>query len=139
MIVMTRNIVRRAPNLLWAIGIVLFSACSSGVQNPPPTAIQSGECQTGEISYYAPSLAGRKTANGEIYDHEAMTAAHRTLPFGTTVTVEHEGHSVELRVNDRGPFAKGRILDVSGRAARELKLTKKGHGFARVCVEGRGE
>lgn len=101
----------------------------------PPPAVTSGNCERGEISYYAPSLRGRKTANGDIYDHEGMTAAHRTLPFGTVVIVEHEGRSVELRVNDRGPFAKGRILDVSGRGARELGLVKKGHGIARVCVE----
>ena len=113
-----------------------MTACSPRVQTAPPAATAANsKCELGEISFYHASLAGNKTANGEVYDHEAMTAAHRTLPFGTMVNVEHDGQSVQLRVNDRGPFAKSRILDVSGRAARELKLVNKGHGSARVCVE----
>jgi rare lipoprotein A len=93
----------------------------------------SENCEYGEISYYAASLAGRKTASGDVYDPEALTAAHRTLPFGTLVVVDYAGKSATFRVNDRGPYAKGRLLDVSGRGARALGLVKAGHGKGRIC------
>lgn len=91
--------------------------------------------ETGEASYYANSLHGNKTASGEPYDKNAMTAAHRTLPFGTRVKVTRvdTGDAVELVVNDRGPHAKGRIIDVSGAAAEKLGMLKVGH--AQVTVE----
>ncbi len=91
--------------------------------------------EEGEASYYANSLHGNKTASGEPYDKNAMTAAHRTLPFGTRVKVTRTetGQSVELVINDRGPHAKGRIIDVSGAAASKLGLLKLGH--APVTVE----
>lgn len=112
----------------WA-WLMLFAACA------PVMTGARGECQKGEISYYAASLHGRKTASGEAYDHDAMTAAHRKLAFGSRVRVEFRGKSVLVRVNDRGPFAKNRILDLSGRAAKEIGLMGPGHGEARVCVE----
>lgn len=86
-------------------------------------------------SYYADKFHGRKTANGEVYDQNKMTAAHRTLPFGTRVRVTNleNARSVELRINDRGPFVEGRIIDVSYRAAQELDFVRA--GLARVRVE----
>ncbi len=86
----------------------------------------------GVASYYAASLHGRLTANGERYDRAALTAAHRSLRFGTCVTVVNveNGRSVQVRVNDRGPFAKGRVIDVSEAAAEKLGLI--GPGLARV-------
>ena len=82
----------------------------------------------GVASYYAASLHGRRTANGERYNHGAMTAAHRSLPFGTLlrVTSTHNGRAVLVRVNDRGPFIRGRSLDLSGAAADRLRMRQRG-------------
>jgi rare lipoprotein A len=84
--------------------------------------------ETGKASFYADLLHGRLTANGERYDKNAMTAAHRSLPFGTRITVTNltNGKQVTLRVNDRGPFVKGRIVDVSKAAAKKLGMLQKG-------------
>jgi rare lipoprotein A len=78
--------------------------------------------EQGVASRYARSLHGRRTASGERYDHDALTAAHRSLPFGTLVRVENarNGNAVVVRINDRGPFVRGRSLDLSGAAARRL-------------------
>ena len=86
--------------------------------------------QEGVASYYADSLDGNKTASGEPYDKNAMTAAHRELPLGTTVRVTYmkTGKSVTLTINDRGPHAQDRIIDVSGAAARKLGMVEDGHG-----------
>jgi len=82
----------------------------------------------GKASYYAHKFHGRTTANGETYDMYAMTCAHKTLPFNTKVRVtnRNNGRSIVLRVNDRGPFKKGRIVDVSYGAAKKLGMIKKG-------------
>jgi rare lipoprotein A len=89
----------------------------------------------GSASYYAAKFHGRPTANGERFDNGAMTAAHRTLPFGSVVRVTNpaNGKSVTVRINDRGPFTKGRVIDVSRAAAVELGLIAPGH--ARVELE----
>lgn len=86
----------------------------------------------GLASYYGPGLHGRPTASGERFDMHALTAAHRTLGFGSCVRVvnQENGRSVEVRVNDRGPFKKGRVIDVSLAAAKKLGLVEK--GLARV-------
>ena len=84
--------------------------------------------RTGVASYYAASLHGNRTANGERYNHGALTAAHRSLPFGTLlrVTSAHNGRRVLVRVNDRGPFIRGRQLDLSGAAADRLSMRQRG-------------
>lgn len=107
---------------------LLAAACAHGPQGEGRDALL-GE---GMASFYGESLRGRPTANGERFDPDAMTAAHRTLPFQTCVRVEavESGRSVEVRVNDRGPYAKGRILDLSEAAARALGIVQR--GFARV-------
>ncbi len=89
----------------------------------------------GMASWYGRPFHGRKTASGQIYNMNALTAAHPTLPFGTQVRVTNLANhkSVVLTVNDRGPFAKGRIIDVSRRAAERLGF--RGAGTARVRVE----
>lgn len=96
------------------------------------SAVSSGPASYGVASYY--SYPGR-TANGERYNPKELTAAHRTLPFGTKlqVTNMNTGHSVVVRVNDRGPFIRGRVVDVSYAAARELDLLHA--GTAKVKVE----
>jgi len=89
---------------------------------------KSAFTQTGQGSYYADKFAGRPTASGKPYRPGKLTAAHNTLPFGTRIRVTNTrtGRSVKVVVNDRGPHAKGRIVDVSKRAARKLGLVKAG-------------
>ena len=91
--------------------------------------------QVGMASYYGGAHNGRRTASGERFDMEEMTAAHRTLPFGTRVRVTNlaNGRHATVRINDRGPFRKKRIIDVSYAAARELGMV--GRGTARVRLE----
>jgi rare lipoprotein A len=95
-----------------------------------------GHVQTGMISYYGGKFHGRKTASGVPFDKNALTAAHRTLPFGTRIKVTNldNGRSVIVTVNDRGPYAHGRILDLSEAAAREIGLISKGTAKARITV-----
>jgi rare lipoprotein A len=88
-----------------------------------------GDVLRGDASYYANSLAGNRTANGERYNPREFTAANRSLPFGTRLRVTRldNGKSVEVRVNDRGPFGhRRRILDLSRAAARELDMLERG-------------
>ena len=82
------------------------------------------EFERGGASWYGPRFHGRRTASGERYDMHALTAAHRTLPFGTMVRVRSmvSGHEVEVRVTDRGPFARNRVIDVSRAAAEALGM-----------------
>lgn len=95
--------------------------------------------QTGMASYYAGKFNGRKTANGEIYDSKKLTAAHRTLKFGSMVKVTNlkNNKSVVVRINDRGPFAHSRIIDLSQVAAQEIDMLKS--GTAKVSIELIGE
>lgn len=90
--------------------------------------------QKGRASYYARKFEGRRTANGERYKRKLLTAAHRTLPFNTKlkVTNPQNGRWVIVRINDRGPFNRKRIIDLSERAARHLGIFGKGH--ARVII-----
>jgi rare lipoprotein A len=83
-------------------------------------------------SFYG-NESGSKTASGQRFNENALTAAHRTLPFGTRLRVTHGGHSVVVTINDRGPFVRGRVLDLSTAAARAVGLTSAGVG--RVTAE----
>ena len=87
----------------------------------------------GKASFYCCEHHGRATASGEIFNQNAMTAAHRSLPFGTKLRVTHGGQSVVVTINDRGPFIRGRVLDLSTGAARAIGLTSRGVG--RVTAE----
>lgn len=97
--------------------------------------------ETGIASWYGSDFHGKATANGERYDMDALTAAHRTLPMPTVVRVTNleNGRSLRLRVNDRGPYARGRIIDVSRRAATLLGFQDRGTARVRVQFEGRAE
>jgi len=99
-------------------------------------AASTADVQEGEASYYADSLNGNKTASGEPYNKNAFSAAHNSLPFGTKVRVTYlkSGQSVEVVINDRGPHAKDRIIDLSGAAAKKIGLTDAGHGKVRLEV-----
>jgi rare lipoprotein A len=95
-----------------------------------------GQPERGWASFYHPNLQGQKTANGEIYQDELLTAAHPTLPFGTIVLVRRAatGRYVFARINDRGPFVAGRVIDLSRAAARALGLIAAGVGRVEVFV-----
>lgn len=95
-------------------------------------SISSGHTFSGMASYYG-NEAGRRTASGQRFNQNALTAAHRSLPFGTRLKVTHAGRSVVVTVNDRGPFIRGRVLDLSTGAARAVGLT--GRGVGRVVAE----
>lgn len=109
--------------------IILGTALMAGLATP--AAAQN----VWHTSYYGAELAGRKTASGERFNPGAMTAAHRSLPFGTKLKLTNlqNGRSVVVRVNDRGPFVRGRMLDVSRGAASALGFV--GQGTARLRVE----
>lgn len=116
---------RYAMKMIALIGVLLlFGACASH----PPAKRESLYQATGKASFYAHKFHGRKTANGEIYQKDRLTAAHRSLPFGTRLKVTNlsNGREVVVRVNDRGPYVKGRIIDVSYAAAKKLGMTHKG-------------
>lgn len=90
-------------------------------------AVKGVAIQRGRATYYADKFTGRRTASGEPYNPRALTAAHRTLPFGTLVdVVRKDGRRVRVRINDRGPFARGRIIDLSRRAAERIGLIREG-------------
>jgi rare lipoprotein A len=90
--------------------------------------------QTGIASWYGPRFHGRRTANGEVFNQQKMTAAHRTLRFGTRVELTHvkNGRSVEVRINDRGPYLRGRIIDVSRAAAADLGMRNAGLAMVKL-------
>jgi rare lipoprotein A len=100
----------------------------------PSTAAQ-GQASDGLASWYGPGFAGRRTANGEVFDPSQLTAAHKTLPFGTQVKVTNlnNGSSVVVRINDRGPFKPGRVIDLSRAAAERIGMV--GSGIAPVRLE----
>ena len=95
-----------------------------------------GPTEEGVASYYHDSLHRRKTASGKPYDKNALTAAHRTLSFGTRVRVTNldNGKSVEVTINDRGPYAKGRIIDLSRAAAERVGMIRAGTANVRLVI-----
>ncbi len=104
---------------------------ADGSRSPPPAAwagpADAPAYEEGRASYYSDRLAGHPTATGEPYDPRALTAAHRHLPLGTMVDVARpDGRHVTVRINDRGPHARGRIIDLSRRAAAELGMVREG-------------
>ena len=92
--------------------------------------------ETGVASWYGPNFHGKLTANGEIYDMNGMTAAHRTLPFDSEVVVENldNGKTTRVRINDRGPFAKNRIIDLSKAAAKKIDMIGPGTANVRIFL-----
>ncbi len=110
------------------IGAILIVGMAFLFGSPPVHA-----CEHMRASWYGPGFQGRPTASAERFNMNAHTAAHRTLPFGTKLRVTYRGKSVVVRVNDRGPYIRGRSLDLSKSAARKIGLIPA--GVARVCVE----
>jgi peptidoglycan lytic transglycosylase len=111
------------------------SKFSSKKSSRKTTNVRDGEVIVGYASYYADKFHGRLTANGETFNMHDYTAAHRNLPFGTVLLVTNleNGKKVKVRVNDRGPFVKGRILDLSPQAAKDIGLIK--NGVAKVNIK----
>lgn len=142
----------------WGIGgamlALLLPGCSlsSGRNDilPPPVAapqvkeeVPNAEGpkveQVGNASWYGPALDGKETASGETFDQSKLTAAHQTLPLGTKAVVTNleNGKSVEVTINDRGPYAKGRKIDLSRAAAQRIGMTKKGVTRVRIVATPR--
>jgi len=116
---------RVSPRSLWTasvLALACLAGCSRAVVVNPPVPPSAGLEEVGFASWYGAPHQGRRTASGEVFDMNQLTAAHRTLPFGTRLLVTNRdtSQSVEVRVNDRGPFVDNRILDVSYAAARVL-------------------
>ncbi len=122
-----------APSPSWAQA-AQAPARTDAAQRGQASSFAPGWHQQGRISYYGKRFDSKPTASGEPFDPDAMTMAHKTLPFGSVVRVKNlrNGRSVELRVNDRGPYEKGRIADVSRAAARRLGMLRQGVTLARI-------
>lgn len=133
--------VRTAPLLALA---VIVAACSRA-RPPSPGSLsagperagreKAGREEIGDASFYAGRHQGKPTASGEPFDKNAMTAAHRSLPFGTRLEVTNleNDRSVVVRINDRGPYARGRVIDLSPAAAKKIGMIEA--GIVRVTVE----
>ena len=108
--------------------LLLLAACARTVTVTPPSPPLAGAEETGAASWYGHPYHGRRTASGEVYDMNDLTAAHRSLPLGTRLVVTNldTGQSVEVRVNDRGPLVEDRILDLSYAAARVIGADRMG-------------
>lgn len=129
--------------LVSSVSLVGCATSSSAGHGTSVSSLSSAEVgqntryeATGEVSFYARKFANRRTASGERYNPDAFTAAHPTLPFGTLLLVKRKRTSrfVIVRVNDRGPHAKGRLLDLSSAAARRLGILTRGLATADVYV-----
>jgi rare lipoprotein A len=130
-------------DIVLIISMVTFLSCASspryrsGDQGSGGGTLYSSDFyQRGIASYYGRDFHGKRTASGEIYDMNGISAAHRTLPFRTILEVTNldNGRKVTVRVNDRGPFVAGRIIDLSVGAARELRMLKAGTGMVEISV-----
>ncbi len=124
--------------------LLLLSACAPSKPPAPPLRVPTPPAvplsQQGIASWYGPGFHGKKTTSGTVYDQYAMTAAHQTLPLGSRVVVTNltNGKTVTVLVNDRGPFAKGRIIDLSYAAARAVDMIRPGTAPVRVDVVDTG-
>lgn len=122
--------------------MTLTSACASRTPPPsrpiPPSEAKPGWIEEGIASWYGGTdgFEGKPTASGEIYDSSRLTAAHRRLPLGTVVDVTSvdTAKTVRVRINDRGPFVKGRVIDLSRAAAREIGIFGAGTGVVRIAI-----
>jgi rare lipoprotein A len=118
----------RTSNAAIALGLLLVSAPLAGCALPVPFADWPLAIERGEASYYAGEFHGRTAASGERFNMYQLTAAHRTLPMGTRVRVTNlrNGRDVVVRINDRGPFVQGRVIDLSYAAAKKVDMVTAG-------------
>ncbi|CUS79652.1 rare lipoprotein A [Candidatus Kryptobacter tengchongensis] len=128
----------RSLKILGIISAFVFNSCTSAVRySTQDTSFKNSEkVQVGVASYYGVEFHGRPTTSGETYDMNALTAAHPTLPIGTLVKVTNlaNNKSVIVRINDRGPFKKNRIIDVSYEAAKQLGFINDGTALVKIEV-----
>jgi len=117
--------------------LALFAGCTG--RQADTAGSPGGPVETGKASWYGTQHHGKRTASGEPFDQHALTAAHRTLPFGTRVKVTNLNNqrSVVVRINDRGPFRRGRVIDLSRAAAEQLDLIRTGVAPVRLEPLGR--
>ncbi len=130
---------RPARRCLAALCLWVMTGLGAGCASAPPReSYPIGYIEWGVASWYGPGFHGNRTANGERFDMHQLTAAHRTLPLGSLVLVRSlsTGRTVTVRINDRGPFAKGRVLDLSLAAARALGLVGAGTDQVELRVIG---
>ncbi len=116
-------------NLILSIFSLYIMACGSPVPKTNTKDNRQNYSERGKASYYHDKFHGKKTASGELYDKTKYTAAHKTLPFGTVVKLvmlDNPSDTIEVKINDRGPFTKGRIIDISRAAADRIGLIRKG-------------
>jgi rare lipoprotein A len=108
----------------------------AATDEPAKQADKPKKSFSGNISWYGPGFHGRKTASGELFDMNKLTAAHLTLPFGTRVLVEdpRTGNTVIMKVNDRGPYVRSRVMDLSREGARELGTLQRGTAFVDCLI-----
>ncbi len=152
-----RSDFRRLWPAILILAVFLFQACASAPPPPPPVSKgqprpyrvgktwykpmvkAKGFRQKGKASWYGKKFHGRKTSNGETYNMYAMTAAHKTLPFGTWVRVHNldNGKTIKVRVNDRGPFVRSRIIDLSYTAAKKIGMVGPGTATVEITALGR--
>ena len=121
--------------------LLILSSCSSTKQISKYDNAKGKLIETGIASWYGPNFDGKKTANGETFDMYALTAAHRTIPFNSLVKVTNlkNGKSVVVRINDRGPYNQGRIIDLSYKAALDLGITSTGSAEVQLEVMGKSQ
>jgi len=131
---------RRLPDLrrgLLAAVLLIASGCTLPASKVALPSLPQGRLsQTGIASWYGPGFHGKATASGEIYDQNDLTAAHQTLPLGSKVLVTNleNGRAIEVSINDRGPFAKNRIIDLSYAAAHSINMVGPGTALVRIDV-----
>jgi len=126
---------RRAPFFAGLAVAALICSAPGVAETPAADVTEAAETVgQGEASYYGKEHAGKRTANGERFNPGALTAAHRTLPFGSKIRVTNQsnGKSVIVRINDRGPFTKRRIVDVSLAAANEIQMVRAGKASVKL-------
>src|SRR5262245_10855995 len=131
------NRTHRRPSAIFVALLLVISGCTVPLSKVAPPALPSRPVsQTGIASWYGPGFHGKTTASGEIYNQHDLTAAHQTLPLGTRVMVTNleNGSATEVMINDRGPFAKNRIIDLSYAAAQSIDMIGPGTALVRVDV-----
>jgi rare lipoprotein A len=122
---------------LVAVALLLIAAGCATKRAPAVDPVKKGHQERGLASWYGKKYHGRTTANGERFDMRDVSAAHRTLPFGTVVKVTNleNGRTLKVRINDRGPFVDGRIIDLSKKAAQKLGMVEAGVVRVKLVVE----
>jgi rare lipoprotein A len=135
------RISRKIKGLVAILGLIFIAQCcdliellEDDVSPEPPVAADINFTQEGQASYYADRFDGRQTASGETFRQDSLTAAHKHLPFGTKVIVTNlkNNKQVTVRINDRGPFSPGRIIDLSRRAAEKIDMIRDGVVSVRI-------